>query len=202
MRALLSTVAVGLLLAACGPQTSRPADSGAATTTEPPRSAAVVGPILITFSETGAGEINGATRLSVRSVTAYFPDATIRRAPSDGAEGQIITVRRPDGLALDLHPGADPERVGQILGRAGPVVGPLGEEIGASWGTLGLDLEGCGPGEAEWAQALVCYRPGQPKLGYILDLAGYEGPVDEALDLEFLDQGARLSAFVWTAETV
>ncbi|MDP1874970.1 hypothetical protein [Phenylobacterium sp.] len=200
MRALLSTVAVGLFLAACGPQTPEPAGPSPSAAAQRSQSPAVVGPILITFNETGAGEINGATPFSLRSVGDYFPNSTVQRAGPSGSG--VITVSRPDGLRLELHPGADPKQVGKIVGLAGPVVGPLGEEIGSDWQSLGFDAESCGRGQDDMSHALICYRAGAPRLGYVVDLPGFEGLEDQTPEAEYLDQSARLSAFMWTAAEV
>lgn len=202
MRAMLSIAAVSLLLAACGQQTSEPSAPATPASAERPRSPAVVGPILITFNENGAGEINSATPLNVHSISGVFPDATVRPAAYGEADAQIITVRRPDGLILDLHPGGDPKRVGRIFGRGGPVTGPLGEKIGADWETLGFAAETCARGQDDMSHALVCYRAGAPRLGYVVDLPGFEGPDDQTPEHDFLVGNARLSAFMWTADTV
>ena len=199
MRALLSIVAIGLL-AACGQEASEPQASAPSAPVERPQSPAVVGPILITFSENGAGEINGTTPLNARSIGDVFPGATIARATHGEAEVKIVTVRRPDGLVLDLHPGRDLEQVGRIFGRGGPVTGPKGEEIGADWGALGFQVADCRRGQDDMSHALICYRPGEPLLGYVLDLPGFEGPDDVIPEAEVLEQTARLSAFMWSAE--
>lgn len=199
MRALLSTFLVGLLLAACGQETSEPPPSTAPAEAERSQSPAVVGPILITFNENGAGEINGETPLNARSIAAVFPDATVDKTLHQEAGVEIITVRRPDGLELDLHPGTDPQRVGQIIGRAGPVTGPLGEELGADWSSLGFELADCRRGQDDLSHTLICYRPGEPLLGYVLDLPGFEGPDDQIPELETLEETARLIAFLWVA---
>jgi hypothetical protein len=157
-----------------------------------------VGPILITFNEMGAGEINGTTPLSVDRIKGHFPNTEVRRA-RDG-ESEIITIRRPDGLRVDLHPGIDPKRVGRILGRGGPVVGPLGEELGTGWIAAGFTPDLCVRGQEGSALTLVCYRPGEPRLGYIFVLPDFEGPADAVLSEALLEKGARLSAFVWTAD--
>lgn len=198
MRALLSIAAVGLLLVACGPQTPGSVQPAPEAGPEPAQSRAVVGPILITFNEMGAGEINGATPLNIDRIKGHFPNAEVRRA-RDG-EPDIITIRRPDGLRLDLHPGTDPKRVGRILGRAGPVVGPLGEELGAGWGAAGFTPDLCLRGQEGSALTLVCYRPGEPRLGYIFVLPGFEGPADTVLSEALLEKSARLRAFVWAAD--
>lgn len=199
MRAQLSTAAVVLFLAACGQEASAPSAPGQATPAERPKSPAVVGPILITFNETGAGELNGATRLDVRSIGAVFPGAKVERTSQGEAGVKVITVRRPDGLVLDLQAGADPERVGRIIGRGGPMTGPMGEAIGADWESLGFETAACRRGQDDMSQTLICYRAGEPLLGYVLDLPGYEGPDDQIPDVEMLQQSARLSAFMWSA---
>jgi hypothetical protein len=199
MRALLSTVLGGLLLAGCGQETSAPPAPAPSAVAERPQGPAVVGPILITFSESGAGEIDGETPLNTRSIAAVFPDATVEKVLHEEAGIEIITVRRPDGLVLDLHPGADPKQVGEIIGRAGPVTGPLGEELGADWAAMGFEPADCRRGQDDMSHTLICYRPGEPLLGYVFDLPGFEGPDDQVPDLEVLTATARLSAFVWVA---
>ena len=188
---------MSLFLAACGPQTPGSAETAPEAGPEPAQSQAVVGPILITFNEMGAGEINDATPLDVGLLRGYFPDAEVRRARAGGPD--IITIRRPDGLVVDLHPGTDPERVGRILGRAGPVVGPLGEELGAGWVAMGFTPDLCLRGQDASAPTLICYRPGEPRLGYVFDLSGFEGPSGVSPSATFLETRAKLSAFVWTA---
>ncbi len=200
MRALLSTVAA-LLLAACGQETSEPSAQAPSAPAERPQSPALVGPILITFNETGAGEINGQTRLSVRSISDVFPGATVEQTSDGEAATKVITVRRSDGLVLDLQAVADPERVGRIIGRGGPVTGPMGEEIGASWRAAGFASSECRRGQDDMSHTLICYRPGAPLLGYVFELPGFEGPDDQIPQDEVLEQTARLNAFVWVAES-
>lgn len=202
MRALLSTFAAVLLLAACGQETSEPSSPAPSAPAEQPKSPALVGPILITFNETGAGEINGQTRLNVRSISDVFPDATVARASEGEANAKVITVRRPDGLILDIRGGLDPERVGRIIGRGGPVTGPMGEEIGADWQAAGFSSTECRRGQDDMSHTLICHRPGAPLLGYVFDLPGFEGPDDLIPEDEVLEQSARLSAFVWIAEAI
>lgn len=197
MRALLSIAAMSLILAACGPQAPGSVETAPEAVPEPVKSQAVVGPILITFSEMGAGEINGATPLDVELVRSYFPDAEVRQETAGGPD--IITIRRPDGLVVDLHPGINPELIGRILGRAGPVVGPLGEELGSGWVAMGFTPDLCMRGQDPSAPTLICYRPGEPRLGYVFDLSGFEGPSGVAPSATFLEARAKLSAFVWTA---
>jgi hypothetical protein len=199
MRALLSTVLGGLLLAGCGQETSAPPAPAPSTVAERSQGPAVVGPILVTFSENGAGEINGETLLTTRSIAAVFPDASVETALYEEAGVEIITVRRPDGLVLDLHPGADPKRVGEIIGRAGPVTGPLGEKLGADWATMGFEPADCRRGQDDMSHTLICYRPGEPLLGYVFDLSAFEGPDDQIPEPDVLEAIARLNAFVWTA---
>lgn len=199
MRTLFSTVAVVLFLSACGQEASTPPAQAPAAPTERLKSPAVVGPILITFNETGAGEVNGSTRLDVRSISAVFPGAKVERTAQGEAGVKVITVRRPDGLVLDLQAGTDPERVGRIIGRGGPMTGPMGEAIGANWESLGFDPAACRRGQDDMSHTLICYRAGEPLLGYVLDLPGYEGPDDQIPEVEALQQSARLSAFMWTA---
>jgi len=202
MRALLSTVAVSLVLAACGQQASEPSVPAPSEPAERVQSPAVVGPILISFNENGAGEIDGATPLNERSISDVFPGAKVETATHGEAATQIITVRRPDGLILDLHPGADPGKVGQIIGRGGPVTGPLGEELGADWESSEFEPSDCRRGQDDLSHTLICYRPGAPRLGYVFDLPGFAGPGDQIPDAETLQASARLIAFLWVAETV
>ncbi len=197
MRTLLSFAAVGLLLSACGPQSPASVEPVAEAGPEPAQSRAVVGPILVTFSETGAGEINGATELDLDRIRGHFPDAEVRQDQAGGPD--IITIRRPDGLKVDLHPGTDPKLVGRIFGRGGPVVGPLGEELGAGWVAMGFSPDLCLSGQDASAPTLVCFRAGEPRLGYVFALPGLEDPVEAAPTAAFLEARAKLSAFVWTA---
>lgn len=197
MRTILSIVAVGLFLMACGPQTPGSVEPAPKAVPEPAQSRAVVGPIQITFSELGAGEINGSTQQSVDRIKGHFPDAEVRRERA--GEHDIIAIRRPDGLRVDLHPGSDPKRVGRILGRGGPVKGPLGEDLGAGWVDLGFTPDMCVRGQDTTGQTLVCYRPGEPRLGYVFDLPSFEGPGDGSPSVEFLAENATLRAFLWTA---
>ena len=57
MRNLIFAALAGAVLAACGPQ-APPTDAHSEAPAPAPKPA-VVGPILITFSEQGAGEIDG-----------------------------------------------------------------------------------------------------------------------------------------------
>ena len=113
MRNLIFTVLAGACLAACGPQSSPSGESPEAPAPAP--KPAVVGPILITFSEQGAGEINGDTAMDVRRLGGLFPESTVRRAPpSGGNTTPTITVRRDDGLELDLLSAPDAPTVGPV----------------------------------------------------------------------------------------
>ncbi|MDP1617633.1 DUF1131 family protein [Phenylobacterium sp.] len=199
MRNLIFTALAGALLAACGPQASAPGETSAVPPPAP--KPAVVGPILITFSERGAGEINGETAMDVRRLGGLFPESTVRRAPPrDGDTTPTITVRRADGLELDLRSAADAPTVSRILGRAGPVTGPQGEELGASWSQMGFLTETCARGAGDMAGALICYRQGAPRLGYVFGLPGFTGPANAVPDEDFLDENARLNAFMWSAQ--
>jgi hypothetical protein len=199
MRNLIFTVLAGACLAACGPQSSPSGESPEAPAPAP--KPAVVGPILITFSEQGAGEINGDTAMDVRRLGGLFPESTVRRAPpSGGNTTPTITVRRDDGLELDLLSAPDAPTVGRILGRAGPVTGPQGEEIGASWSEMGFLTETCVRGSGEMAASLICYRQGAPRLGYVFGLPGFTGPADAVPAAGFLTDNARLTAFMWSAQ--
>lgn len=184
------------LLAACdrAPVESQPAPPELETQT-----AAVVGPIQLTFGETGAGEITGETPLDRARIESLFPQAQVRVETVSGeAPFEIITVRREDGLALDLHPGADGGQVGRIFGRGGPVIGPAGETLGTSWSELAFETATCVRGAEDMASQMICYRPGQPQLGYVFDLPGFEGPDDQVPEPAYLNQSARLAAFMWT----
>ncbi|MFZ5730875.1 MAG: DUF1131 family protein [Pseudomonadota bacterium] len=198
MRNLTLTLAAAALLAACGPQ--QPAETEPAAPAPAVESAAVVGPVLITFSEAGAGEIDAATPLTVEAVESRFPAATVEKQTIEG-DGvyEQITVRREDGLALDLMPGGDPAVVGVIRGHGGPVVGPGGEQLGASWAELDFDPAACVRGMETLSGTLICYRQGAPHLGYVFDLPSWQGPDDAMPDGAFLESNARLSAFLWTA---
>jgi len=199
MRNLIFTVLAGACLAACGPQSSPSGESPEAPAPAP--KPAVVGPILITFSEQGAGEINGDTAMDVRRLGGLFPESTVRRAPpSGGNTTPTITVRRDDGLELDLLSAPDAPTVGRILGRAGPVTGPQGEEIGASWSEMGFLTETCVRGSGEMAASLICYRQGAPRLGYVFGLPGFTGPANAVPEAGFLTDNARLTAFMWSAQ--
>ncbi|MEH6677801.1 DUF1131 family protein [Phenylobacterium sp.] len=199
MRNLIFTVLAGACLAACGPQSSPSGESPEAPAPAP--KPAVVGPILITFSEQGAGEINGDTAMDVRRLGGLFPESTVRRAPpSGGNTTPTITVRRDDGLELDLLSAPDAPTVGRILGRAGPVTGPQGEQIGASWSEMGFLTETCVRGSGEMAASLICYRQGAPRLGYVFGLPGFTGPANAVPEAGFLTDNARLTAFMWSAQ--
>lgn len=166
----------------------------------PPKAAPVVGPVLLTFGEAGAGELSSATTLDRRRIESLFPGARVQVRTVDGdAPVEMITVRRDDGLALDLLPGATAGLLGRIIGRGGPVVGALGEPLGAGWTTAGFAPEDCQPGQEDMAGRVVCHRPGAPQLGYVFETAGFQGPDDVMPSPETLEASARLSAFVWTA---
>ena len=110
-----------------------------------------------------------------------------------------VTGRRDDGLALDLTSGADPALVGVIRGHGGPIVGPGGEQLGASWAELDFDPAACVRGMETLSGALICYRQGAPHLGYVFDLPAWQGPDDAMPDAAFLESNARLDAFLWNA---
>lgn len=199
MRNLIFAALAGAVLAACGPQ-APPTDAHSEAPAPAPKPA-VVGPILITFSEQGAGEIDGETAMDVRQLGGLFPESTVQRAPpSGGNTTPTITVRRDDGLELDLQSAADAPTVGRIFGRAGPVTGPQGEEIGASWTEMGFLIETCVRGSGEMAASLICYRQGAPRLGYVFGLPGFTGPANAMPEADFLTENARLTAFMWSAE--
>jgi len=198
MRNLMLPLAAAALLAACGPQ--QPAETEPAAPAPTVESAAVVGPVLITFSETGAGEIDAATPLTVDAIRSRFPAADVAKETieGDGVYDQI-TVRRDDGLALDLTPGGDPALVGAIRGHGGPIVGPAGEQLGATWAELDFDPAACVRGMETLSGTLICYRQGAPHLGYVFDLPAWQGPDDAMPDAAFLESNARLNAFLWNA---
>lgn len=199
MRILTFLALAGALLAACGPQSTSPGETQEAPAPAP--KPAVVGPILITFTEQGAGEINGATAMDVRQLGGLFPESKVQRAPpSGGNQTPTITVRREDGLELDLQSAAGSPTVGRIFGRAGPVTGPQGEKIGASWTEMGFQAETCVRGSGEMTASLVCYRQGAPRLGYVFGLPGFTGPANAVPELDFLTDNARLTTFMWSAQ--
>ena len=93
MRNLTLTLAAAALLAACGPQ--QPAETEPAAPAPAVESAAVVGPVLITFSEAGAGEIDAATPLTVEAVESRFPAATVEKQTIEGDGVYEVTLAAP-----------------------------------------------------------------------------------------------------------
>lgn len=194
---LLGVIAAGLL-SACSQE---PAEAPPPPTAEPaPATPAVVGPVQLTFTGAGVGEIGPGTPLDRARIQGLFPGAEVKVETFEGEMAfDIITVRREDGLALDIFPGLEAGQVGQVFGRGGPVVGAGGEQLGAAWAEAGFDPATCVRGQDQLAGQLICYRAGEPQLGYMFDLPGYEGPDSEIPDAEFLTRAAKLSGFMWTA---
>ncbi|MDB5440065.1 MAG: hypothetical protein JWM33_2492 [Caulobacteraceae bacterium] len=186
MRKPFALVALALLVAC-----SRPA-------VEPPQAAALSSPGSITVGESGVGPLTAQIPFEARSLEALFPGSHAQATVMTDGDRQypILTVLGPDlNLILEVD-GGDGARITSVEVLGGKVQGPGGETVMSPWLALGFKPADCVPGKGRDLAALVCHRPGAPRLAYIVGIRKWSGP--GAPSAEKLTTDAFLRELRWT----
>lgn len=162
-------LALGLLAACSRPAGQKP-DAAQAPVSATSRS--------IAASETGIGPITAQTPFDAAALQALFPGAHVE--PSVMMDGDrkypILTVMGADlGMILEVD-GDQSAGIAAIEALGGDVRGPGNETLMNPWNALGFTLEQCRSGDHRDLGALVCHRPGAPRLAYLIGVRSWSGP--------------------------
>lgn len=193
-----------LALAACGkpaePQPTAPV--AAATEATLPADAPKAAPAW-TATNNGVGPINGATAFGAAEIGSLFPESEVKTAflAEEGAQTPIITVAGPQELALELKRAPGTRNVGAVLAQGGPIIGPRGETLMATFPSLGFKTGDCVIGADRFSGAALCRHAPGDNLAYVIGRPGeLTGNPGDTPDSTQLAEGF-LREFLWQAPT-
>ncbi len=185
-RPALLAAALGLALAACGPDPAPGADAASA----PDASSGLV------MTADGVGALGAETPFDTAAVRAALPAGfavEVQPAETGGRAGPVVWALRDGLLVLEVY--GDDGRVGRIDAASDQVEGPGGARTGQTFAEVDGGRMRCEPGEDELSDRVVC-RARRAAVGYVFAHAAAAGTMPD--DDQLAD--AILERMVWHAD--
>ena len=125
------------------------------------------GPFAVTND--GVAGLGAATEFFIPDIQKALPGSTAIETYVDGPTIiAVLSVSGEHDLAMDVIPAKGVHKIGAIIVRGGPVVGPGGGRIKGKLADAGLTAAQCTAGKGRYAGKQICSPTDAPRVAYVV----------------------------------